>query len=373
MTPEGLKREHEVDRSRSITPQTGKKLNNLIITVMALGLAYFAYDKFVVSTGDDVTLAKSAAKLENEQNISEETPLKADPSIAVLPFVNMSADPEQEFFSDGISEEILNALAKVKQLKVAGRTSSFAFKGKNQDLRLIGDMLGVQHILEGSVRKSGMKIRITAQLIQVEDGFHMWSETYDRELNDVFAIQDEISAAILIQLKAHLIGVDAEAIALSDRTNSEVYELYLLARQQLYGRTTAAMQIAAGQLDKAIAIDPAYAPARALRGIATLLLSDWSYGDIPHLEAESQARVFLEKALQLDPGLAEAWAGMGLYHQQRPGESSQSIEALQKALAINPNLMDASKVASSLRSIKLRPRTCAHGEPSSASRWYWPV
>ena len=209
----------------------------------------------------------------------------------------MSPDPDQEYFSDGISEEILNALAKVKELKVAGRTSSFAFKNKNDDLRLIGDTLGVGHILEGSVRKSGTTVRITAQLIQVKDGFHLWSESYDRELNDIFAIQDEIAAAILVQLKAHLIGVDINALAESDQTNSEAFELYLLARQQLYARTTPAIKFAAEQLDKALAIDPNYAPAQALRGIATLLLSEWSYGDIPRLEAGAQAKVYLDKSL----------------------------------------------------------------------------
>jgi TolB-like protein len=342
LTPEGLKREHEVERSQSITPQTGKKLNNLITVIMALAVGYFAIDKFILSTAQIAAPVETTAKAEPEQTASQETPAKSNNSIAVLPFVNMSADPDQEYFSDGISEEILNALAKVKELKVAGRTSSFAFKNKNDDLRLIGDTLGVEHILEGSVRKSGTMIRITAQLIQVEDGFHLWSESYDRELEDIFAIQDEISAAILVQLKAHLIGVDIEALASSEQTNSEVYELYLLARQQIYARTTPAIQFASDQLDKAIAIDPDYAPAQALRGITTLLLSEWSYGDIPNLEAESQAKVYLDKSLELDPMLAEAWAGKGLYHSNRPGEDSQEIAALQKALSINPNLMDAS-------------------------------
>jgi len=342
MTPEGIKREHEVDRSQSITPQTGKKLNGLIFAVMALAIAYFAYDKFVVSGGHDVAPVEVATTAESEQSDSEAVPKVSDRSIAVLPFVNMSADPDQEYFSDGISEEILNALAKVKELKVAGRTSSFAFKDKNQDLRLIGDTLGVQHILEGSVRKSGTMIRITAQLIQVEDGFHLWSESYDRELNNVFAIQDEISAAILVQLKTHLIGVDSENLASSERTNTEAYELYLLARQQLYARSTGAIQFAADQLDKAIVIDPDYAPAQALRGIANLLLSERSYGDIPYLEAMSGAKIYLDRAMELDPVLAEAWAGKGLYHSDRPGEDSQEIAALQKALSINPNLMDAS-------------------------------
>ncbi len=161
-------------------------------------------------------------------------------SIAVLPFVNMSSDPEQEYFADGISEEILNALAKVSDLKVAGRTSSFAFKGKNDDLLEIGKLLRVNHILEGSVRKSGNRVRITAQLIKVDDGFHMWSETWDRELTDIFVIQDEISAAILAQLKTQLLGEQLVTV----QTDTKAYELYLLAKQRIYERNKASLEMA---------------------------------------------------------------------------------------------------------------------------------
>jgi TolB-like protein/Tfp pilus assembly protein PilF len=261
----------------------------------------------------------------------------------VLPFVNMSSDPEQEYFSDGISEEILNSLSRVKELKVAGRTSSFAFKGQNQDLRQIGQTLGVEHILEGSVRKSGATVRITAQLIQVDDGFHLWSDTYDRELTDVFAIQDEIATAILEQLKAHLVGIEIEdAVNTARETDAEVYDLYLLARQRLYERKSPSIAAAAGLLDKAIARDPEYAPAYALRGITALLLAENSYGTLPLPESWAQGKLYVDKALQLDPELAEAWAGLGLYHNNRPGEHGQAIEALERALAINPNLIDAS-------------------------------
>jgi tetratricopeptide (TPR) repeat protein len=231
----------------------------------------------------------------------------------------------------------------VKELKVAGRTSSFAFKGQNQDLREIGAALGVEHILEGSVRKSGTTVRITAQLIQVEDGFHLWSETYDRELNDVFAIQDEIATAILVQLKAALIGFESEPeVAATARTDSEVYDLYLLARQRIYERKRLSIESAVELLDKALTIDPDYAAANAQRGIAELLLSEHNYGDMTIAEAGVKGRLFLDKALQLDPQLAEAWAGIGLYHSNNPGEHKEGIEVLEKALSINPNLIDAS-------------------------------
>lgn len=322
MTPEGLKKEKDVDRSESIANVTGRKLDYAIIAVLVLAVGLLLVDRY---TGEpEPAIAKTVIK-----------------SIAVLPFVNMSSDPEQEFFSDGITEEILNALASVKELKVAGRTSSFAFKGRNDDLRKIGATLGVEHILEGSVRKSGTTIRITAQLIKVEDGFHMWSDTYDRELTDIFAIQDEIAKEILKQLKAQLLDEVFEDLV-SQRTDPEVYELYLLAKQRLYNRTRPTIESAVALLDKAIAKDSNYAPAYAQRAIATLLLSDLGYGTIPLAEAVAQSKPFIDRALELDPQLAEAWASLGLYHNSRASEHEQSIDALTRALSINPNLIDAS-------------------------------
>jgi TolB-like protein len=334
MTPEGLKREKDVDRSQSITRQTGRKLDRTIMAILAVAVIVLVIDRVRHAQHDEPTMPNTAAT---------ETSAGLAPSIAVLPFVNMSSDPEQEYFSDGISEEILNSLAQVKELKVAGRTSSFAFKGQNQDLRQIGETLGVEHILEGSVRKSGAKVRITAQLVQVDDGFHLWSDTYDRELTDVFAIQDEIAKAILQQLKAHLVGFELEpAVAAARKTDAEVYDLYLLARQRIYERKAPSIQAAANMLDRAIARDPQYAPAYAQRGIAALLLSEENYGTTPRTESWAQGKLYLDKALQLDPQLAEAWAGLGLFHNLRPAEHREAIEALEKALAINPSLIDAS-------------------------------
>jgi len=375
LTPEGLKKEKDVDRSQSITPQTGRKLDFMIIGVLAVALGYFIWESRFGSGADPTTPSfqtgdpsspsfqtgdpsSPSSQTGDPSSPSSQTGDPSSPSfqtgaaasgihneksIAVLPFVNMSSDPEQEFFSDGISEEILNALAKVKELKVAGRTSSFAFKGENQDLRQVGHTLGVEHILEGSVRKSGTKVRITAQLIQVDDGFHLWSESYDRELDDVFAIQDEIASAILEQLKAHLVGINDEAtIEIAQRTDPQVYEQYLLAKQRLYERKRLSIETAAELLDKAIAKDPNYAPAYAQRAIAAQLLSEYNYGETKRAEADSQAKLYIDKALQLDPQQAEAWSALGLYHINRPGEMPQAIEALDKALAINPNLIDAS-------------------------------
>jgi len=329
LTPEGIKREKDVDRSHSITTDTGRKLNYTIIGLLAVALVYFAWDNF----------APAPAQPETAQ-APQPVAAEDDNSIAVLPFVNMSSDPEQEFFSDGISEEILNALAKVRDLKVAGRTSSFAFKGQNQDLRTIGEALGVSHILEGSVRKAGSQVRITAQLIQVRDGFHMWSETYDRELTNVFAIQDEIANAILHQLKLQLVDSDLSAVA-ATTTDSRAYEQFLLAKQRIYDRNKLSLEAAGKLLDSVIEIDPEYAPAHAQRAIVYMLLRESQYGDLPSEEARKLAKPFVDKALALDPELAEAWAALGLYYTDIPSGHFDAIEALEKALAINPSLINA--------------------------------
>ncbi len=329
MTPEGLKKEADVDRSKSTVGTTGRKLNYVIVAALVLAVTLLLVERQTMVPGEPVAATDVAGETDEAS------------SIAVLPFVNMTSDPEQEYFSDGISEEILNSLAAVRELKVAGRTSSFAFKGRNEDLRLIGDALGVSHILEGSVRKSGAQVRITAQLIQADNGFHLWSETYDRELVDVFAIQDEIAGEILTQLKLKLLG-NEEVIAEADRTSPEAYELYLRARQRIYGRVGSEIETAVNELDEVIKLDPQYAPAYAQRGIATMLLSEEQYGSLPDTEASRRGKRFVDQALALNPNLAYGWAGRGLYLSDDPATAEDAIDALMKALEINPNLIDAS-------------------------------
>jgi len=331
ITPEGIKKESEIDRSGSIAHQTGRKLNYVTTGFLLVAVALLLVERQLGPSG---TAEPEAAAVASERTQSEN-------SIAVLPFVNMSSEAEQEFFSDGITEEILNALASVQELKVAGRTSSFAFKGQNDDLRRIGDALGVENILEGSVRKSGATVRITAQLIRVDNGFHLWSETYDRELTDVFAIQDEIATEILKQLRSKLLP-DISVVTKAQRTSPEVYDLYLQAKQRIYTRIRKEIETAVVELDHAIQLDEKYAPAFAQRGIATMLLSDQQYGSIPDDEANRRGKRFIDESLKLDPNLAEGWAGLGLYNTNGAQDTEASIDALVKALAINPNLIDAS-------------------------------
>ncbi len=323
LTPDGLKRDSQSDHTAHAAVFADRRFNIIIIGMLIAAVVFLAIDNYVLER-------PSRAITDGAK------------SIAVLPFVNISSDMEQEYFSDGITEEILNALAKVGQLKVAGRTSSFAFKGKNEDLRLIGDTLGVAYVLQGSVRKSGDKVRITAQLIKVADGFHLWSETYDRQLTDIFAIQDDIAGEILKQLKTRLLESEQKVLAVTP-TTSEAYSMYLLAKQQIYARRQATIESAADLLDQVMLIDPEYAPAWAQRGIAELLLADGNYGTLPVAQVLSNSKRFLDQALALDQDLAEGWAGLGLYHLTQQNEYTRAVAALEKSLAINPSLIDTSQ------------------------------
>ncbi len=216
--------------------------------------------------------------MESVKNISAPEQSKGIPekSVAVLPFVNMSNDPDQDFFGDGIAEEILNSLAHLKELKVAGRTSSFQFKGKNIDLRELGEKLGVRHIMEGSVRKQGNKLRITAQLVNVQDGFHLWSEKYDRNMDDIFAVQDEIALAITEKLKISLLDKDIELITKNYTNNPQAYELYLKGRFDINRRGRLILS-GLKYFEEAINMDPDFAPAYAGYADACCLAGFYSF------------------------------------------------------------------------------------------------
>jgi serine/threonine-protein kinase len=257
-------------------------------------------------------------------------------SIAVLPFVNMSSDPEQEYFSDGISEDIINDLAQVPGLKVIGRTSSFAFKGKNLDLKWIGEQLKVTHLLEGSVRKSGNKLRITAQLIHVADGFHLYSEKFDRELEDIFAIQDELSLAILNAIKIKLLGVDKEALLKKYTENIEAYQLYLKARFYYNKYTPDATLKAIEYLKEAIKIDPEYAIAYSSLSFCYMTLWYWNW--LPAGKSLPQSFVATaQQSLRMDDEIAESHLAVGrvlLHYEKKIVEAAVEYK---KSLAINPN------------------------------------
>ena len=341
MTPEGIKRAEDVDPNISITQQTGRKLDRLVIVVLLLAISLLLFDRFR-ETPEAATPTPSIQSAEQAANVTavEATASKADektiavsdePSVAVLPFVNMSSDPEQEFFSDGISEEILNVLTRIPNLKVAARTSSFQFKGKTLDIADIGRQLKVNHLLEGSVRKSGNTLRITAQLIETDTGFHLWSETYDRNLEDVFAIQDEIAAAIAGQLRTLLAN---EIGTVSTPVDMKAYEFYLRGRGLVAMRIQAEILEGIKYLEQALEIEPEYPSAMATLAKAYAVLPFFSTA--PARESREQARELALRALEIDEHNVEALSVLGLVYNELDIDPGKSIELLERAVKLNP-------------------------------------
>jgi len=331
LTPEGIKRESEVDRSQSITHTTGRKLDFTIIALLAAALIFVVADNYILQD----TLEPSQATRSAEIGADEVG--QAPNSIAVLPFTNMSNDLEQDYFSDGIAEELLNALARISNLKVAARTSSFAFKGQQANIQEIGRTLNVDTVLEGSLRKSGKRLRITAQLIDVESGYHLWSETYDRELTDVFTVQDDITAHIMSALKVHLEA--GETAQVTTTTNPDAYDAYLKGRQALHERTLESIERAQGLFEIATARDPDFALAWAGQALAVVLQDENSYGELKREDTLIRSGALIDRALAVQPELAEAHAVRGLSYSVA-WRDQDALHSLDQAIAINPGIAE---------------------------------
>ena len=329
LTPHGLKRSDDVQPDVSTTRRTGRQLDFLIIGVLAVAVALFALDKFALDEKPRALQSPADAAGEPAQPAA----VGARNSIAVLPFVNMSNDPDQEYFSDGIAEELLNALARVKALKVAARTSAFSFKGKDVDLREVGRKLNVATVLEGSVRKSGERLRITAQLIDVGTGYHLWSETYDRELTDIFAIQDDITSRIVSALQVHLDG-GAVSPAPSQQVDAAVYQIVLRGRFHWNQRSPEGFAKAAELLQEATRRASDYAPAYA--GLADVYLSQYDYGLLSCDESTVRARAAATKALELDDMSAAAHTSLAhiLLHEW---EWQSAEQQFRRAIELDPS------------------------------------
>jgi len=259
-------------------------------------------------------------------------------SIAVLPFVDMSSSHDQEYLGDGLAEEILNSLVHLKDLKVAGRTSSFQFKGAKVDLREVGEKLGVGNVLEGSVRKQGNRLRVTAQLINVEDGFHVWSERYDRDMDDIFAIQDEIALAITEQLKITLLEKDREKMTKAPTHNAEAYELYLKARFHMFRRGSSILK-GLEFSKQAIAVDPEYALAYASYADANVLAA--AYNFTSGKEVIKEVKRAAETAIKLDDSLGEAYFSLAYYYVCFEWKWEESKKNFCKAIELNPKFVQA--------------------------------
>ena len=328
LTPEGIKRESEIDPADSITAHTSRKLDRWIIAVLAAAVVLLLTNTFVWHKGAGLRAEADTAPI-------------AEHSIAVLPFVNMSDDKSNEYFSDGISEELLNLLAKIPQLQVTARTSSFSFKGKDIAIPEIARTLHVANVLEGSVRKSGNAVRITAQLIKAGSDTHLWSQTYDRKLDDIFAIQDEIAADVVKQLKVTLLGAAPKART----TDPAAYALYLQAVQLARQSNDEAYKQSDALFREVLAIDPQYAPAWTELG--RNFNNESNQGLLPHAEGSARAREAAMKALEIDPDYAPAHATLG-YVADSDNDLTGAAQHYKRALALAPADLDVLRNSATL-------------------------
>lgn len=330
LTPQGLKKERDVDRSESITARTGKALDRFIMLSLALALAYFAFDKFVLSGAREATIAEAARQQGRSESLVGSY---GDHSIAVLPFINMSDDPSNEYFSDGISEELLNLLAGIPELRVISRSSAFAFKGEKIDIPEVARKLNVAHILEGSVRKSGNQVRITAQLIDGRSDTHLWSETFDRDLDNIFAIQDEIAETVVSQLKVQLLG---EAPRIRE-TDLEAYSLFLKARYLRRQNSTTSLAESEQILQQVLEIDPAYLP--AIDDLITVYVNQAHTGDKPYTEGYELARALALEGQQIEPDSGRMYAHMAWIKTFYDNDLQAAADMFTRALALLPTDM----------------------------------
>ncbi len=337
VTPKGLKRTKQVPRAQSITQLTGKKLNYIITGLLIVAVAYIVIDKFY--------LDRRVSKKEQIPAVGEVA--KIQKTIAVLPFVNLSSDPEQEYFVDGLSEEILNSLAQIQSLKVTGRTSSFTFKGSNKKTPEIANELGVENILEGSVRKAGSALRITAQLLRGNDGSHLWSKTYDRKLKDIFVIQEDIATNVVNELKVTL-GIGKSFKQLGGTDNLEAYEDFLVAKGlmsdifEVGEETTEALSAktsrAQESLDAAITLDPEFALAWSFKALIHWFHLSFTPGYRIDSDLDPGLNAAL-RAIELEPNLAEAYYSLGLSRFRR-SEYIEAELAYRKAMELSYDPMN---------------------------------
>ena len=359
ITPDGLKPTEEVAPQQSIRHQTGKRLDRAIIAALAIALGYFVVDKFWLARHAEEHVAAAGRAEQAAPPVQlPATPATAisDKSVAVLPFLDMSEKKDQEYFSDGLSEELIDMLVKVPDLRVPARTSSFYFKNRSEDIPTIARRLMVAHVLEGSVRKAGNHLRITAQLVRADNGYHLWSETYDRKVDDIFKVQDEIAAAVVAALKLTLIG---KTVARTTGTsNVEAYNLYLQARAiEKHDDSRAGTERALEYLSQALAADPHYAAAWARR---SMLLADLNFhltrmpagsnlasrtADEVRKAAEAgaaatkalaQAHDAVNEALRLDPGLPEAHLAAARLVLGWDGNRLAAEQHVSKAVELDP-------------------------------------
>lgn len=316
LTDKGVKRTEEMDRDASLHSKYNRQLNYIVIGALALALSYFIW----------------------ESRFAEAPPeVKELDSIAVLPFTDMSPGRDQEYFADGMAEELLNALSRIPGLKVTGRTSSFAFKGRDVDLRSIAQQLGVTHILEGSIRTSGEQLRVTAQLINAKDGFQLWTREFDGDLSDIFVVQDEISSQVVAGLKLHIGSSGSPGLPQFPKTsNMQAYDEYLLGRYHLARRTPESILQANNAFRAAIKDDPNYSPAYSALAI-TLAVTPYYRGVESLADLATEAKELAGRAIEMDAQNSEAFAALGFIKFGFDRDWNNAAESLARAVELRPN------------------------------------
>ncbi len=349
LTPDGVKREKDVVRDRSITHETGARLNKITIGVFVIAVVWVVADRVLLNA----TPANEPPPAVREEIVATEP---ADKSIAVLPFMNMSDDSGAGHFSDGLADTVLHKLAQIQTLRVVARNSSFQFRGQNVDIREVGNQLNVATILEGSVQAAGNQIRVTAQLIDVANGYHLWSGNFDRELDDVFAIQDEIAEEVVAALQVSLGDEDAARLARRDTGNVDAFREYSIALRAMDEFSFESLDRALAHLDRAIEIDPQYVTAWASKANAYRLqnrlgsITDEQYGEL--------ATPVVEQALELDAGLPLALA-LRAELAYESGDRDIALLQIDEAVELAPNDATILNVYSSLLIQELRPQEAA--------------
>ena len=327
LTPTGLKRESEIAPGDSIAQHTARKLDFWIFGVMAVAIVLLVTNTFVLHR--DATSAAGVVNTKVFPAALAEVPNK---SIAVLPFVNMGGDSKNDYFSDGITEEILNALAQIPGLKVAARTSAFQFNSKDADLRKVGRILGVATLLEGSVQREGDEVRITVRLVDTRSGYQVWSENYDRKLTNIFAIEDEISNAIASKLRVQLTGAGGQSLIAQQAIDPQAHDFYLRGLSLLAVRG-AALRDAAAAFQNAVQIAPDYALAWGALAVTEALYPDYDLGSMQ--AANTRALLVAQRALKLDPNIALAYVAQGMVYKSRR-QWPEADRAFRRALALAP-------------------------------------
>ena len=337
LTPEGLKREEEVAPKESMAPQTGRTMDRMIIVVLALALAYFAFDKFVLGPRQQAALASAGFRSHTPSmlNVVDINPK----SIAVLPFENLSSDKENAYFAEGIQDEILTKLASIADLKVISRTSTAKYKSKPEDLKTVSQQLGVANVLEGNVQKAADKVRVNVQLIDARADSHLWAKTYDRDLADVFAIQSEVAQEIADSLKAKLSPAEANTMVSAPTKDMQAYDLFLKGEfEQRVAHSnfrSESFDQAARWYKGAIAHDPNFALAIAQLAICQLR-RHWLTDPLSETEVVEAGRL-ANQALTLAPDLAEAHVAVGLFHYYGFREYEQALTEFRRAIELQPN------------------------------------